>query len=140
MLTSHVLYDKHSDHKIALWQKIVFPIWLWKTLIHAKHEAFEFKYDPDSMRMLEQEHMYWVGIYLYLFTIIYYGIMFICPFVFVSHTCAVGLSHEALWIYGIYALLTAIWEVRTVLKIQHELHNKEILQFNRWHAIELLMG
>ena len=139
MLVSHVLYG-HQEHKIALWQKIVFPIWIWKVFIHAKHEAFEFKYDPESMKDLEEKHMKPIGIYLYFFTVIYYAIMFICPFVFVHHECAVGLSHHALWIYGIYAIITAIWEVYTVLKIQRMIHKKEILQFNKWHAMELIMG
>ena len=139
MWESH-LYTKHHAHKIPVWQKIVFPIWIWKTFIHAKHEAFEFKYDPESIKILEQSHMGIIGFYLYFFTIIYYAIMFICPFIFVSHECAVGLSHEALWIYGIYALVTAVWEVYTVLKIQRTIKKKEILEFNRWHAMELLMG
>lgn len=43
----------HHHHEIPLWQKIVFPIWLWKSLIHDKHEAFRFKYDTVSINAVE---------------------------------------------------------------------------------------
>lgn len=40
----------HGHHvHIPLWQKILLLPWLWKTLIHDKHEAFRFKYDTKAL-------------------------------------------------------------------------------------------
>ena len=40
----------HGHHAhIPLWQKILLLPWLWKTLIHDKHEAFRFKYDTKAL-------------------------------------------------------------------------------------------
>ena len=66
--------------------------------------------------------------------------MLTLPFIFVHEECAAGIQAPALWIYAIYAALTAIWEVFTVLKIQRVCNNKEILDFNLWHGTELVMG
>ena len=130
----------HHGHEIKCWQKIIFPIWIWKSFIHAKHEAFEFKYEPEAMRTLEEEQMKIIGIVLYFTTVIYYSIVFVCPFVFVSHECGVGLSHWALYIYFIYAFISSVWEVFSVLRIQRKVRDAGILSFNRWHATELVMG
>ena len=43
----------HHHHAIPLWQKIIFPIWLWKSLMHDKHEAFRFKYDTVAIQNVE---------------------------------------------------------------------------------------
>ena len=118
MFASAVFHGGHHGHEIRTWEKIVFPIWLWKTFIHAKHEAFEFKYNPDALKMLEDEQMKFIGIVLYATTVVYYAIVFSCPFIFVSHECGVGLAPQAMWIYGVYAIVTAFWEVFTVLRMQ----------------------
>ena len=43
-----------EDHfEIKCWHKVCFPVWIWKTFIHAKHEAFRFKYDSESLKHVE---------------------------------------------------------------------------------------
>jgi len=49
--------DHGHHHHIPLWQKICFPIWLWKSLIHDKHEAFRFKYDTVAITRIEEHLM-----------------------------------------------------------------------------------
>ena len=51
------LAHEHHHRPTPLWQKICFPIWCWKSLIHDKHEAFRFKYDTESIRRLEETMM-----------------------------------------------------------------------------------
>jgi len=92
------------------------------------------------MRGLEEEMMKTMGFILYFVTVIYYSIVFVCPFVFVSHECGVGLSHWALYTYFIYAFFSSVLEVFTVLRIQSKVRDAGILSFNRWHATELVMG
>lgn len=43
----------HHEVSYKLWEKIVFPVYLWKSLIHAKHEAFRFKYVTSKLLELE---------------------------------------------------------------------------------------
>ena len=51
---TEAMADEHHDHvEIKCWQYIVFPVWIWKTFIHAKHEAFRFKYDSMSLKAVE---------------------------------------------------------------------------------------
>ena len=51
--------------------------------MHDKHEAFAFKYDTRSLRMVEEKIMKHIGIVLYCNAIMYYFIMFFCPLYFV---------------------------------------------------------
>ena len=57
LTTSMIGHEGHGHgnghHAIPRWQKICFPIWLWKSLIHDKHEAFRFKYDTAKITDLE---------------------------------------------------------------------------------------
>ena len=46
------MHGHHHEHYKCWEYALVFP-WLWKSFIHAKHEAFAFKYDPEIMRLLE---------------------------------------------------------------------------------------
>ena len=45
--------DEEHEVEIKCWHYIVFPVWIWKTFIHAKHEAFRFKYFCDSIKEVE---------------------------------------------------------------------------------------
>ena len=78
---------------------------------------------------------------LYITTAIYFAIMFSFPFAFVNGTkCAEGF-HVSMYItYAVYAGITAIIEVATVLAIQRLIDDKHVLSFNRWHVVELFMG
>jgi len=77
------IHDDHHHHAIPLWQKICFPIWLWKSLIHDKHEAFRFKYNSVAINRLEDEMMPSVKSQLYYWTLVYYTIIFILPYFFI---------------------------------------------------------
>lgn len=115
------------------------PIWCWRSFIHAKHEAFRFKYDTKALRYIENELMDRLTITLYLNSLIYYVIMFVCPFVFVNE-CGEGLNEATHLIYAAYSVMTVLAEVAFVLRLQHKIGNKNMLTFNRWHVVELLMG
>ena len=52
----HLVHENHH-HPMPLWQKICFPVWCWKSLIHDKHEAFRFKYDTESIKKVEKTMM-----------------------------------------------------------------------------------
>jgi hypothetical protein len=43
-------------------------------------------------------------------------------------------------IYAVFALYNLVFEVYVVVKIQNKVHNKEILEFNVWHGVELIFG
>ena len=126
------------DHELSCGQKACLPLWCWKSFIHAKHEAFRFKYDVDALKLVE-EMMPSMTRVLYINSIVYYIIMFVCPFVFVNE-CGLGMNMTAHYIYMVYSLATAFFEGITVIRIQNRINNKNILQFNRWHFVELLMG
>lgn len=83
----------------------------------AKKKAFEFKYEPTIMKTLERDQMKAIGYLQFFYTIVFYAIMLSLPFIFVEDECAAGMKPPALWIYGIYAAMTALWEIYTVLKI-----------------------
>ena len=118
----------------------MFPVWIWKTFIHAKHEAFRFKYDSKSMQNLELTQMRGIGIAMYLFTIIYFCMMFIGPFFFVKgYECGEGINHWVYITYAVYGVITGIYEVVAVKRIEAVVDD-EFLKFNRWHVVELFMG
>ena len=73
--------DHHHEHLKCWHYALIFP-WLWKSFIHAKHEAFAFKYDPKIVRHLEVNEMYPVRVMMYFWSIMYYIILFVLPFVF----------------------------------------------------------
>ena len=113
---SHVLHDfDHHHHATPLWQKIIFPIWIWQTFIHAKHEAFRFKYDAEKLNRVENKLMKRMGNVLYFTTLIYFGMLFVFPFSYTNRECGDGFELYVYICYGIYALLTSIWEVYAVL-------------------------
>ena len=137
----------HHDH-YKWWHYALVGPWLWKSFVHAKHEAFAFKYDPEIMRLLEEEEMRPIRIMMYFWSVMYYIILFALPFVFKKDYCG-GLFYNELYIcYGSYAILNAGWEVYVVLRIQTAIRKrfknkrdaKKLLDFNRWHVVELFMG
>jgi len=77
---------------------------------------------------------------LYIWTFIYYFIVFGAPMLFYKDACYEHFENELFILFGLYLLFCGIWEVWTVLKIQRLVNNKDILKFNSWHVIELFMG
>ena len=138
----HFLSVMADDHhpEIKCWHKIVFPVWIWKTFIHAKHEAFRFKYDSESLKLVEKEWMPTVGIVMYTLTFFYFGMMFGFPAIFIKGECGVGLDAWVFYLYIVQAVLTALCEGILVKFIEKTIHKKSILKFNRWHFVELIMG
>ena len=106
----------HHDHYHWWDYALVFP-WLWKSFVHAKHEAFAFKYDPEVMRLLEENEMRPIRIMMYFWTVVYFIIIFASPFIFKQHYCGGLFYHDLYYVYGTYAILNAIWEVNAVLRI-----------------------
>ena len=85
---------------------------------------------------------------MYFWSFIYYIILFVMPFVFKQQYCG-GLFYKELFLlYGTYAILNSLWEVFVVLRLQRQIRKKsqdpflarKLLDFNRWHVIELFMG
>jgi len=77
---------------------------------------------------------------LYFWSIIYYIIVLVLPYMAAHEVC--GQTYDS-WLYlvfGGYLSLSAIWEVWTVLKIQKIAANGNLLKFNSWHVVELFMG
>ena len=136
-IRTKLLVGQH--HQLKCWQKAILPYWFWAWMMEAKHEAFRFKYDTEALEIVERDMMKSVGIGLYINSAVYYFIVVVCPMVFVN-ACGDGLRWASHIIYLTYAFANAIFEVTVVLRIQRRLKNKEILQFNRWHAVELFMG
>jgi hypothetical protein len=132
------ILSKHKIH-LPLWQKIVFPIWLWKSLMHDKHEAFAFKYDTRILLRVENEIMESIGTILYVNAACYYFIAFFCPFYFADQ-CGEGLHMQTHLIYFTFALASIIIECMIVFWIQTVVHNKSLLRLNKWHCIELFLG
>ena len=108
---------EHHHHHIPLWQKICFPIWLWKSLIHDKHEAFRFKYDTEAIRNLELELMPSIKWQLYIWSVIYYFIVFVAPYIFIEHECEKTFEPMLFVLYGLYLLLSSAWEIWVVIRI-----------------------
>ena len=104
-------------------QKVCLPILCWKSFIHAKHEAFRFKYDSNCLKMVENEIMNKLTVGLYISSITYYIIMFGCPMFFVNE-CGKSLNMTSHIIYGAYALLNWFFEIMFVVWIQKKIKNK----------------
>ena len=136
--------DIDIDKKVVelkLWHYIVFPVWIWKTFIFAKKEAFRFKYDAAKLNEVEDKLMRQIGIVLYLTTLIYFAMMFGFPFSYIKgRECGEGFDSFVFILYGVYAIVTAIIEVWAGIRIQRLIDDKKVLSFNRWHCVELFMG
>ena len=140
MIEQRLILEKEGavSHHLSWKQKLCLPFWCWKSFIHDKHEAFRFKYATKELNDLEAK-MNRVTFLLYFNSIVYYVIMFVCPFIFVNE-CGNGMSRVSHIIYGAYSLWASIMEITTVLWIQKKLKNPNLLKFNKWHLVELLMG
>lgn len=130
---------EHDHIDLTTGQKACLPYWCWKSLIHAKHEAFRFKYETKALNKIEDELMDGITRALYLNSAVYYFIMFVCPIAFVQE-CSFGVSMISHYIFAIYSILTMLMEICIVLRIERKINNPNILSFNKWHAMELLMG
>ena len=110
-------HEAHEHHKIKLWEKIVFPVWIFKVLIHDKHEAFRFKYNTNAINNLETKLMPGILKRLYLSSIFYYTIVFILPNFFTKNECGKAFKVELFYIYGVYTLISMILETYAVIRI-----------------------
>ena len=120
-------------------QKCCLPLWCWKSFIHAKHEAFRFKYDTKSLKEIEDELMDEITTSIYINSFIYYIIVFVCPNVLVEE-CGGGIKTSSHLIYAVYSFLTALAEIIIAKRIERKIQNKNVLRLNKWHFVELLMG
>ena len=120
-------------------QKACLPLWCWKSFIHAKHEAFRFKYDTKCLKEIEDHLMDEMTTSIYINSFIYYIIVFVCPNVLVGE-CGGGIKTSSHMIYAGYSLVTFIAEIVMVKRIEKKIQNKNILRFNKWHVVELFMG
>jgi hypothetical protein len=103
-----------------------------------KKEAFRFKYDTSSLNKLENNQR-GITYLLYFNALLYYFICIVCPLLF-AKDCGGGIDMVSHSIYGYYSIINLITEVYLVLKIEREVNNANILQFNKWHLVELVMG
>ena len=78
--------------------------------------------------------------HLYYWSIMYYLIVLVIPYVAISSECGKTYDPWLYYVYAAYITLSGIWEVWQVLEIQRVAANKRILFFNSWHFVELLMG
>ena len=105
--------------EIKCWHYIVFPVWIWKTFIFAKKEAFRFKYDAAKINEVEEKLMKPIGVVLYLTTFIYFAMMFGFPFAYIrDRECGEGFGSFVFILYGIYAAVTAIIEAWAAWRIK----------------------
>jgi len=65
--------------------------------------------------------------------------MFVCPFVFVNE-CGEGMNIVSHIIYACYSLMTLLFEILGVLRIERKIDNANVLKFNKWHFVETIMG
>ena len=133
------LLQVEDNTKVLWWEKVLFPIWIWKSFQVSKQEALRFKFDTVALNKLENEMMDKITWILYSNQVIWYLIVFIFPIVFVNE-CGEGLNLTCHYIYGAYSLLTIYLEIALVLQMQAHLKNDSMLKFNKWHLVELFFG
>lgn len=116
-LREKIAKEREHDHEMNWKVKLCLPLWCWRSFIHDKHEAFRFKYDTKKLQDLEQ---YIINkqyiLILYLNSLIYYFIMFGCPFIF-RDVCSVGVLLTTHFIYAAYSIFTIMLEIFMVYKI-----------------------
>lgn len=54
---------------------------------------------------------------LYFWTVVYYIIILVLPVIFIKHECEETFHNSLFIIYGIYLVLTSVWEIKVVLSI-----------------------
>jgi len=77
---------------------------------------------------------------LYWWSLIYYFIVFVVPYFFMENNCEKTFSFWLFVFYAAYVVLCAVWEIVIVFRIQKLLAKPSLLQFNKWHFVELFMG
>jgi hypothetical protein len=75
----------------------------------------------------------------YANTLLYYFVSFFGPFYYVAE-CGKGIHASAHFLYMAYSLINLFFEAWVVYKIQKMLCDLYLLELNRWHFVELLMG
>ena len=141
-LTIDELYTKfeiEQKPKIPLWQKVIFPIWLFRSFLRSEHEAFRFKYDSEALRIIENESMDRLTISLYLNAIGFYCLCFLLPFL-LKNECGAGIKYGSHIAYGSFSLFNLFLEIYIVLRMERRIHDHNFLHFNKWHWVELFMG
>ena len=128
----------HSQ-RLKCWQKAILPYWLYKTLMHYKHEAFRFKYSTEKLDLIENNLMPTVTVWMYINAFGYYFIIFVVPFVFVK-PCGKGMKITAHFIYLVYSLVNFLFELGIVMYMQAKIKDPDVLRINVWHIIELGFG
>ena len=91
------------------------------------------------MKDLEDNFIGGFTTWLYFNSLIYYIIMFVAPLT-LANECGGGLQPAVHYIYAGYAVLTFIGELVVVCRIQARVRQANILNLNKWHFVELLMG
>jgi hypothetical protein len=76
---------------------------------------------------------------MYFNALVYYVIVFVCPFLF-AKKCGKGIKYEAYYIYGGYSVYTLLFELFTLLRLQNTINNPNVFSLNKWHFVELLFG
>ena len=51
------LLQVEDNTKVLWWEKVLFPIWIWKSFQVSKQEALRFKFDTVALNKLENEMM-----------------------------------------------------------------------------------
>lgn len=86
-------------------------------MIHDKHEAFRFKYDTDAIKRVEINLMHDIKKQLYYWSIVYYFLTFVAPYIFIEHECEKTYEPYLFYMYGAYLVLSGIWEIKKVYEI-----------------------
>lgn len=109
--------------------------------MHAKHEAFRFKYVTKGLVELEQGVMRIINFVIYLNALAFYAIVLMFP-LFFTHPCGEGFDNRAHAAYGAYAFANVIFETSVVFYVVKSLNSNEekVIELNRWHVVELLFG
>lgn len=58
-----------------------------------------------------------VKIQLYLWTLVYYFIVFAAPYIFIIHACEETFEVTLFILFAIYMVLSGVWEIYVVIKI-----------------------
>ena len=77
---------------------------------------------------------------MYWWSVAYYLIILVIPYAAVPSECGKTYDPWLYYLFGVYITFSGVWEICQVLEIQRLANNKRLLQFNKWHTVELFMG
>ena len=80
-----------------------------------------------------KRHLYW-------WTVVYYLFIIVLPYVAIHEECGRTYDPWIYYLFGTYMVFSGLWEICQVLEIQRIANNKRLLEFNKWHTVELFMG